>query len=349
MGLKLITRKQKEEAEIRLIDSGLLSDAYTLSSSSRGRAKEERDTEWRTCFERDVDRIIYSKAYRRLRNKTQVVLSPTEQHLTTRMTHTEEVYKVACGICSHLGLNRTLAEAIARGHDLGHTPFGHAGESALTRIMRELTGDKGYQFHHARYGLDIVDRIEKNGEGLNLTEEVRDGILKHSLGASGLDKIADLPITPEGRVVRLADKIAYTCSDLDDALRVNMIKEVNIPQAELKLLGPRKSKWIGSLNRAVVESSIKAGEITLDGPYFDAFEGIRRFMYKDVYGSGLLEVEFKKAKNLIKLVFEHVMENRFGSLDQKEAAFKTIDVVACMTDQSILAYFQKEFVPKQVY
>jgi dGTPase len=349
VSLRLITREHKEDAEVALIGLGLLSPMYTLSSASKGRRFPEEPNNWRTCFERDNDRIIYSQAYRRLRNKTQVVLLPTEQHLTTRMIHTEEVYQVARGICSFLGLNQKLAEAIARGHDLGHVPFGHAGEKALTDIMQDVLGNQEYKFHHARYGLEIVDRVEKDGKGLNLTEEVRDGILKHTLGASGLSEAADLPITPEGRVVRLSDKIAYLCSDLDDAIRVGIIKEIDIPCVELDLLGPRKSKWIGSLNKAVVESSIEAGDISFTGEYFEAFETIRNFMYKRVYGSGRMEAEFVKAKKLVKLVFMDVLEKRFERLSREEAAKKTLDVVACMTDQSIVAYFNENFVPKQVY
>ncbi|MFH1063957.1 MAG: HD domain-containing protein [Candidatus Woesearchaeota archaeon] len=348
--MKLITRKHKEDREQVLKLSGFLSEEYALSSETQGRRNpEERVSQWRTEYERDYDRIIYSEAFRRLRNKTQVVLMPLDQLLTTRMTHSYEVLQVALRNCSHLGLNETLAAAIALGHDLGHIPFGHAGESALTKIMKDLLHDPSYEFHHARYGLDIVDRVEKGGRGLNLTEEVRDGILKHSLGASGLDKDMDLPITYEGKVVRLADKLAYTCSDLEDALRLEMIRESDIPQAEFKLLGPRKSKWIGSLNRNFVEMSIAEGDICLKGDHLDAFEVLRSFMYKNVYGGGKLKAEFKKAKRMIELVFDHVMENRFSDLDQKEAAYKTLDVVAGMTDQSLLTYFQEEFVPQRVY
>ncbi|NQU79252.1 HD domain-containing protein [Candidatus Woesearchaeota archaeon] len=348
--MKVLTREQKEQDEVRRKEYGFLSDRYTLSSESLGRLNpEEHEEQWRTCFERDLDRIIYSHAYVRLRNKTQVVMIPLEQLLTTRMIHSQEVYQVAIRICSHLGLNQVLAAAIALGHDVGHTPFGHAGEDALTKKIQSILGDDSYVFHHARYGLEVVDRVEKNGKGLNLTQEVRDGILKHSVGASGLEDSMDLPMTAEGRVVRIADKIAYVCSDLDDALRVGMICESDIPQAELKLLGQRKSKWLGALNKAVVESSVKTGDISFDGPYLEALENIRSFMYCNVYGGGRLKDEFNKAKRMISLVFDHVMDGMPGNLSQKDAAFKTLDAVACMTDQSIIQYFNQNFLPQKVY
>jgi dGTPase len=216
-------------------------------------------------------------------------------------------------------------------------------------IMQELLGDKEYTFHHAKYGLEIVRRVEKNGKGLNLTYEVEDGIEKHTLGAAGLNEEADLPKTPEGKVVRDADKIAYTCSDLEDALNVGLIKESDVPRAALRLLGADRSEWIGTLNQAVVNSSLAANKIAFTGDVYEAFEEIRAFMYKNVYGSGPMKAEFDKAKKMIKLVFEHVMENQFSRLDQKEAAFKTLDVVACMTDRSIMQYFNENFVPHAVF
>jgi dGTPase len=324
-----------------------------LSSRSKGRAKPEDDEngdEWRTCFERDVGKIIHSMAYHRLRDKAQVVLLPVDPNLTTRLTHSEDVYQIAVGICSFLGLNEKLAEAIARGHDLGHTPFGHIGEDALTNIVRRILNDPRYVFHHARYSLEIVDRVEKDGRGLNLNYEVRDGILKHSAGASSLDCKADLPETYEGRVVRLADKIAYTFSDIDDAIRVGIIKESELPWSELALFGPRKSKWIGAANKAVVESSLEfddgVQDIRFRGRYFEAFEAIRSFMYRNVYGSERLSDERNKAKWIVEQVFERILESQPQTLDQNAAVLNTIDVVACMTDRSIVNYFQDNFVPR---
>jgi dGTPase len=351
--MRHFTRKEKEERELYLKANGYLSQEYMLSSASKGRARpEERESEWRTDFERDTGRIIHSPAYHRLRDKAQVVLLPVESHLTTRLTHTEDVYQIAVGICSFLGLNEKLAEAIARGHDIGHTPFGHVGEGVLTEIVKELLGDSSYEFHHARYGLEIVDRVEKDGKGLNLTHEVRDGILKHSVGASGLDEKADLPETYEGRVVRLADKIAYTFSDIDDAIRVGLIRQSELPQAEMKLFGPRKSKWIGAANKAVVESSIELvdgmQDIRFRGEYFEAFETIRDFMYKNVYRSDRLKDERAKAQRVVRLVFEHVLENKFRSVGES-AVFGALDFVACMTDRSILRYFEDKFLPRGQY
>jgi dGTPase len=347
--LKLINRVDKEKMEELLLENGHLSQLYTLSSKSRGRKRHEEPSTWRTCFERDRDRILYSMAYRRLRDKAQVYILPINANLTTRLVHTEEVYQVAYSICNFLGLNRTLAEAIARGHDVGHTPFGHVGEKVLTNLMRQYLDDDTYVFHHAKYGLEMVDRIEKDGEGLNLTEEVRDGILKHTLGATGLKDATNLPFTPEGRVVMYADKIAYTCGDLEDAVRVGVINRSDVPVSIISTLGDDKSQWLGNIIKDVVESSVEAQEVAFRGKCFEAFEELRAYMYANVYGSGEMREQRRKAERAVQLVFQDVMEKNLKKMEIKEAAQKTLDQVASMTDVTLTRYFRENFMPDGVF
>lgn len=347
--LKIIDRLAKEHNEVALVESGFLSPLYTLSSMSKGRQREESPSAWRTCFEIDRDRIIHSNSYRRLRDKAQVHILPKEQNLTTRLIHTEEVYQIADSICNFLGLNRTLAEAIARGHDLGHTPFGHVGESALTDIMRFYLKDESYVFDHAVYGLEVIGRLERDGRGLNATAEVRDGILNHSTGVSDLRDAKNTPFTPEGLVVLYSDKIAYTAGDLEDAMRVGILDRGSLPKAAMGVLGPGKPDWIRTMIDAVVESSVESQRVDFNGPRFEAFTDVRKFMYKKVYGGDYAKEQQIKSKRAMRLVFGHIMETRFSGLDQKSAAFKALDEVACMTDVSLTRYFKDKFLPREVY
>jgi dGTPase len=345
--VKLSTRQDKEDMEQFLYDNGYLWDRYTFSSKSRGRTRDEpEDNDRRTCFQRDVDRIVYSHAYRRLRSKTQAFLLPREPELTTRLIHTEEVTQIARGICYNLRLNHVLAEAIARGHDLGHTPFGHKGEEILTEIMSSLLDDPDYEFHHADYGLEIVDRVEKGGKGMNLTHEVRDGIQNHSIGRKKMDGAANLPYTAEGRVTMWSDKIAYVCGDLDDALRIGFMKRSEFPQSELNFLGEKKSEWINTCIHGLIHSTEKEGDIAFKGNHYEAFETIRQFLYNNAYGHRELKPQFDKAGEMMKLVFNHVMETQFRRFDQSDAAYKTLDVVACMTDRSIVRYMTDNYIPQ---
>lgn len=347
--IQIIDRVAKERNEVALVGSGFLSPIYTLSSMSQGRQKEERPSSWRTCFELDRDRVIHSNSYRRLRDKAQVHILPKEQNLTTRLIHTEEVYQIADSICNFLGLNRTLAEAIARGHDLGHTPFGHVGESALTDIMQFYLKDKDYLFDHAVYGLHVIDSLERDGRGLNATAEVRDGILNHSTGVSDLRDAKNRPFTPEGMVVLYSDKIAYTAGDLEDAMRVGILDKGSLPKAAMDVLGLGKPEWIRTMIEAVVESSVESQRVDFHGPRFDAFTDVRKFMYKKVYGGDYAKVQQAKSKRAVRLVFDHIMETRFQDLEQRSAAFKTLDEVACMTDVSLVAYLKENIIPSHVY
>ncbi|HII71815.1 TPA: HD domain-containing protein [Candidatus Woesearchaeota archaeon] len=347
--MRFVSRLEKESIEVDLKRQARLSPEYTLSSESRGRLRDEPLSEWRTCFELDRDRIIHAHSYRSLRDKAQVHIFPQDQLLTTRLIHTEEVYQVAWSICNFLGLNTVLAEAIARGHDVGHAPFGHVGERKLTEIMRRYLCDQGYVFDHAKNSVYVLDNLERDGEGINMTYEVRDGIDRHSSKGASLDGEPDLPATAEGQVVRLSDKIAYTCGDLDDALRVNILSRSSLPQAELKLLGEMKKHWIGAMIHAVVESSIKEQQICFCGDVYEAFSSVRRFMYKNVYGVGVMEDEQRKAGGVIERVFDYIMDTQFKGLDQKTAARKTLDIVAGMTDVAIMRFEREKFVPKGLY
>lgn len=346
--LRLITRLEKEQAEVLLLNAGLISPAYTLSSASRGRVNLEDPKQWRTCFELDRGRIVYSHAYRRLRDKAQVYMLPLEANLTTRLIHTEEVVQIACSIAGFLGLNKTLTEAITRGHDIGHTPFGHFGELVFSKIMQTYLGDPTYKFHHAKYGLEIVDRLEKDGKGLNLTYEVRDGILKHTLG-SGSILSADKPFTLEGQIVMLADKVQYICGDIDDSVRIGALAESDLPQSALKRLGVTKSNRIATLITAIVDCSIKSDTINFCGEVYESFEEIRRYMYMNVYGGETVHAQQKIIGSAIERVFDHVMHEKYADLSQEDAVLRTLDDVACMTDVSLTQYCKQNFVPHSLF
>ncbi len=350
------SKAEKERIEDILIDAGLLSPWYTRSCDSKGRGRPEpKKDPLRTDFQRDRDRIVHSHAFRRLREKTQVFLLPDNPLLATRLTHSMDVNQIARSIADDLRLNQTLVEAIALGHDVGHVPFGHSGEAELTDIMRELLGDPDYVFHHAVYGAYVLEHLENGGRGKNLTYEVLDGILMHSLGRKSLMGALNRASTPEGVVVMYSDKIAYTFRDLDDALRVGIIRESDVP-SEIKLFGPNYARWIGSAISAVVQSSLESmkdpdtvSPVAFYGETFEAFERIRSFMYSRVYGQGIMEEEFLKARGVIRQCFYHVMETRFSALDQQDAAKQALDVIACMTDTSLLSYYREHFVPRGLY
>ncbi|MBU2560867.1 MAG: HD domain-containing protein [Nanoarchaeota archaeon] len=358
-GRVLCSRKIQEDLERehkeRCIKLHLgLAEQFTLSSESRGRLREEEDDgDWRTIFQRDYDRLVWSDGHARLRNKSQTALHPVNQEITTRLTHVIKVAQLAVRNCQFLFLNPDLGGAIGIGHDNGHTPFGHAGERAITEIVREIFGNQDYEFHHARYGLEIVDRIENGGKGINLSLETRDGILNHSRGGGSIDAVALKPFTPEGDVATYADKFAYTSSDIRDFLKLGVIVESDLPQAELRVLGCgdryNKSRILDELNYGLASSSLKEGRVCFTGERREAFDVVRDWMYDNVYGQDRLEDEFAKAQDMIKRVFTHVIEKRFKGLPQEEAVSRTIDVVACMTDVSIMEYFDDISKPKRIY
>ncbi len=283
-------REQTEE-----IEKTILHPKACLSSRSRGRLKREKEGEIRTCFQRDRDRIIHSKAFRRLKHKTQVFLAPQGDHYRTRLTHVLEVSQIGRTIARALRLNEDLTEAIALGHDLGHTPFGHAGES----VLREIHPGG---FDHYKQSLRVVDFLERNGEGLNLTHEVRNGIVKHSKGKGLIipDAPGEKAETLEGLTVRVSDIIAYVNHDLDDALRAGVIKRSDIPRDILKVLGDNHSRRIDTMVKDVIFNSLgkDLAELAMSEAVSVATYTLRDFLYERVYESGKILGEFMKAKKI---------------------------------------------------
>jgi dGTPase len=315
-----------------------LSAAACLSSESKGRLKKEDNCDIRTIFQHDRDRIIHSKAFRRLKHKTQVFIAPEGDHYRTRLTHTLEVSQIARTIARALQLNEDLVEAIALGHDLGHTPFGHAGEAALT----EITGE---EFNHNLQSLKVVDLIEKrsNGSrGLNLSIEVRDGILNHT----GEDK----PFTLEGQIVRIADRVAYINHDIDDALRAGIIKQGDLPADAISVLGSTHSERIDIMVRDLINSSWQQQEIKRSGEVKAATGKLRTFLFENVYIGSEGKSEEGKAKRLLKLLYEFFMKNIDYIPDEylefeKNHKQAVIDYIAGMTDRYAINLGRKFFIP----
>lgn len=305
------------------------------SQNSKGRRLPEAECEIRTCFQRDRDRIIHCNSFRRLKHKTQVFLSPEGDHYRTRLTHTLEVSQIARTISRALRLNEDLTEAIALGHDLGHTPFGHAGERALNEVY-----PKG--FRHYEQSLRVVDLLEKDGKGLNLTYEVRDGIVCHTTG-----KEAD---TLEGRVVKLSDRIAYINHDIDDACRAGVLREEDIPNEITDILGHTKSKRINTLVLSAIENS--GDDILLAPEIREPFDALHKFMYQNVYTNPVCKGEEKKAEALIKNLYEYYCSHTDGmpplyrAITEKEGAERaSCDYVSSMSDGYVLSIYSKLFIP----
>lgn len=323
----------REDAE--RLERELLSEHAVLAAETRGRLMPEQECEIRTCFQRDRDRIIHCNAFRRLKHKTQVFLSPEGDHYRTRLTHTLEVSQIARTISRCLKLNEDLTEAIALGHDLGHTPFGHAGERALNEVYPG-------GFRHYEQSLRVVDKLEKNGEGLNLTYEVRDGILCHTVG-----KEAD---TLEGRVVKLADRIAFLNHDIDDAIRARVLLESDIPTDITDVLGNSKSKRINTLVRSAIENS--GADIGLAPDVKEAFDKLHSYMYKNVYTNADVKGEEKKAEALIRTLYAYYCEHpedmpelykKVVELEGAERA--SCDYVSSMSDVYVLKIYNELFIP----
>ena len=313
----------------------LLSEHGFLTENTKGRLHDEPECEIRTAFQRDRDRIIHCAAFRRLKHKTQVFLSPGSEHYRTRLTHTLEVSQIARTIAVGLRLNENLTEAIALGHDLGHTPFGHAGERALNEIFEP-------GFRHYEQSVRVVDRLEKSGKGLNLTFEVRDGILCHTRG-----KEAE---TLEGRIVKLADRIAYINHDIDDAIRGKVLSEDEIPSEITKVLGSTKSQRINTLVLSAVRNT--TDEIRLDDDIRKAFDLLHSFMFDHVYTNPVCKSEEGKAKNMIRLLFEFFCKNpdKLSSdckriADEEGIERAAVDYIAGMTDSYCRSVFEKHFIP----
>ncbi len=320
-----------------------------MSSQSRGRLKEEAEDDIRTCFQRDRDRIIHSKAFRRLKHKTQVFLAPKGDHYRTRLTHVLEVSQIARTIARSLRLNEDLTEAIALGHDLGHTPFGHAGEAALREIHPG-------GFDHYVQSLRVVDFLEKDGKGLNLTYEVRDGIVKHSKGKGNIvpENPKDRAITLEGQVVRLADIIAYVNHDLDDALRAGVIKRADIPQIVIKVLGDTHSQRIDTAVKDVIKTSqkIDLAEIRMSSGISEAIYKLRDFLFERVYESEAIRSEFRKTKKIIEELYFYYLDHTDEILkavppEKKIDKHRMVcDFIAGMTDRFALSTYERLFFPQ---
>lgn len=318
------------------IEKQILSPYAALSKDTQGREVPEEECELRTPYQRDRDRIIHCKSFRRLKHKTQVFLSPEGDHYRTRLTHTLEVSQIARTIARALLLNEDLTEAISLGHDLGHTPFGHAGERALDELFPG-------GFRHYEQSVRIVEKLEKNGKGLNLTAEVRNGILCHTKGTEAT--------TLEGRIVRLADRIAYINHDIDDAERAGMLTENNIPDEITSVLGRRRSERIDTLVHSVVENS-QDGVIQMDSEIQKAFDQLHDFMYEYVYLNPFAKSEEKKVPHLIGTLYdylktpEHLPEDLRRIAEQDGIERAACDYIAGMTDHFAIQLFQNIYVPK---
>ena len=304
--------------------------------SSAGRPVPEPPDGVRNEFQRDRDRIIHAKAFRRLMHKTQVFVSPDGDHFRTRLTHTLEMMQVSRTVARSLGLNEDLAEAIALGHDLGHTPFGHTGEEALARVLANGGHRRG--FRHNEHSLRVVDVLEKGGEGLNLTHEVRDGILNHT--GKGY------PATREGRIVRVADRIAYVNHDVDDALRAGVISWGDLPKEPIKVLGDRMSVRIDTMVRDMILTSRTRGEIALSQDVYDALMELRTWLFKNVYHNPRSRESYK-AGEVISALFDYYLQRpKERAKSDPDPVTETVDFVAGMTDRYALAAYKRIFLPR---
>jgi dGTPase len=312
------------EAAVREHEERWLSPLAVRSYETRGRAQpEEQECLLRTPFQRDRDRIVHTKAFRRLMHKTQVFVDPAGDHYRTRLTHTLETTGISRGVARALRLNEDLTEAIGLGHDLGHPPFGHAGEEALDEVVRERYGRR---FRHNEHSLRVVDVLERDGRGLNLTAEVRDGILNHT-GPND-------PDTREGKIVRLVDRVAYINHDIDDAVRAGVLDPDDLPVTEIELLGPTGSRRIDALVHDLVETSAQAGDIRQSEEVGSAMDALRTFMFERVYLAEGAAGEHARARTTVHRIFAHLIERG----EQVDAA---IDYVAGMTDRFALTYAEE--------
>ncbi|MBN1592078.1 MAG: deoxyguanosinetriphosphate triphosphohydrolase [Candidatus Coatesbacteria bacterium] len=339
-----ILREQIEERE-----RNFLCESATLSSESLGRERDESECSIRTCFQRDRDRLIHSKSFRRLKHKTQVFLKPQDDHYRTRLTHTLEVGQIARTIARALRLNEDLVEAIAMGHDLGHTPFGHSGEAALTEIHPG-------GFHHPVQSLRVVDLLERDGVGLNLTFEVRDGISKHSKGLGRLipDDRSHLPRTLEGQIVRISDIIAYVNHDIDDAIRAGILTQDSIPPEIASVVGTGHSGRIGTMVNDVIEATQNVGMeyISMSSAVCKATENLRAFLHENVYNHPGSVQEFRKAKDLLKQLYTYYLNHidrvpsMLTSSEWSGGDNQAVcDYIAGMTDSYAISCYEEIFLP----
>lgn len=316
-----------------------LSPYATLSMNSKGRGREEEPCDIRPVFQRDRDRIIHSKSFRRLKDKTQVFLSPEGDHYRTRLTHTLEVSQNARTIAKALQLNEELVEAIALGHDLGHTPFGHAGERALNEICP-------YGFRHNEQSVRTVDILEKNGAGLNLTWEVRDGIENH--------QTKNMPSTLEGKVVRFSDKIAYTYHDMDDAIRAGMLKPSDVPREIGEIVGYTPRERLNNFIHDIVTQSKGTNDVRMSEEVDRAMRALRNFMFDKVYSNPIAKGEEDKAVSLVKTLYEYYMNHTYElpkffvelGLRGEPRELVVCDYISSMTDRFAISLYNELYVPK---
>ena len=328
----------REEQEKR--EHLIFSPYASFSDESRGRDRDEEPCPMRTIYQRDRDRIIHCKAFRRLKHKTQVFLAPEGDHYRTRLTHTLEVAQIARSIARALNLNEDLTEAIALGHDLGHTPFGHAGERTLNSLCP-------MGFAHYRQSIRVVEFLEKDGQGLNLTWEVRDGILNHRTSGN--------PSTLEGKAVRLSDKIAYINHDIDDGIRAGILKESDIPSEYTDVLGNSTKERLNTMISDIIMNSIGNNDLVMSEPVRKAMTELRKFMFESLYLNPTAKSEEAKADKLITELYRYYVANtdklpdtykRFITEFDERPEQVVCDYIAGMSDQYSISKFQEIFVPK---
>ncbi|MBA3728356.1 MAG: deoxyguanosinetriphosphate triphosphohydrolase [Actinobacteria bacterium] len=319
------------------VEREILSDRATLAAGSKGRDREEAPHPLRTAFQRDRDRLVHAKAFRRLKHKTQVFVSPEGDHYRVRLTHTLEVSQIARTVARALRLNEDLTEAIALGHDLGHTPFGHLGEQALSPFL-------GRPFRHSEQSLRIVEVLENEGRGLNLSWEVRDGILNHTWSMP-------MPATQEGQAVRFSDRIAYVNHDVDDAIRAGVLSAGDIPLEVRRVLGDTHSRRIDTLVTDLVEQSEDRDELALSPPILEALDRFRDFMFERVYLRAEAQQEQQKAIALVTSLFAYYLEHpeAVPAEDMRtpgDLATHVADYIAGMTDRFALRTYERLFLPR---
>ncbi|MBD3304783.1 deoxyguanosinetriphosphate triphosphohydrolase [candidate division KSB3 bacterium] len=330
----------------------LLSPHATLSVATKGREKALPPCDLRTEFQRDRDRILYSRAFSRLRRKTQVLISPRGDHYRTRLTHTLEVSQIARTIARALRLNEDLVEAIAMGHDLGHSPFGHTGEYALNSVHPP-------GFYHSCQSVRLVESLERDGQGLNLTYEVRDGILKHSKSYTKI--IADdpnvMPATLEGQIVRISDSLAYINHDIDDGLQVGILKQEDIPQELLDALGYTLGERIGRMVRDVIMETTRLNleRVAMSAAMLEPTEALRKFLFDNFYLTPTVNREADKSKRIVTELYDYFLEHPdhmdlhlFGLKPQDDVKQVVCDYIACMTDDMALEAYIQAFIPKRI-
>ena len=349
MDTKAVFKKQYlEELEAR--ENLTLAPAAQLSKETLGRNYEASPEDMRPVYQRDKDKILHSKAFRRLSHKTQVFLAPEGDHYRTRLTHTLEVSQIARTITRALGLNEDLTEAIAYGHDLGHTPFGHTGEFALSRALARYRGinpdynEVGLLYKHNLQSVRLVEKLENNGKGLNLTREVVDGIKCHT----GKTRSK----TYEGRIVATSDRIAYVCHDIDDAIRANLLTEENLPESTHKVLGKTSSERISSMVHDMVETSFKEGDIKMSEEVWAAMMELREFLFNRVYTSSDAKKEEPKALRMIEQLFDYYIDHYdevpddYKIYPEDDASTQVTDYIAGMTDRYAISKYQELFIPR---